>query len=192
MSNIVSSNINELFPIQGQDNESQGFRNNFLYIKQGLATAKVELTDLQNNSAKKNADNNFDGHKLENVIVNQVSEFFRNKGNVSGVGVTANVIEAQVQKLRFTSNSTLRLTGWPSIGSIGKSYRIRLHLCSNSVDNYTIIFATDGQGTIKYAGDGAPFPSPFVVSISGAEKVIDAWSYDGGVTVFIKYLGEFV
>lgn len=192
MSDIVSSNINELFPVQGQDNPSQGFRDNFLYIKQGLATAKVEITDLQNNSAKKNVDNNFNGHILENVILNHVSEIFRNKGNVSGIGVTASVIEAQVQKLRFTSNSTLRFTGWPSIGSTGKSYRIRLHLCSNGVDNYTIIFATDGQGSIKYAGDGAPFPHPFIVSSSGAEKVIDAWSYDGGVTIFIKYLGEFV
>jgi hypothetical protein len=192
MSDIVSSNINELFPVQGQDNPSQGFRDNFLYIKQGLATAKVEITDLQNNSAKKNADNNFNGHVLENVIVNHVSEFFRNKGNVSGVGVTASVIEAQVQKLRFTSNSTLRFTGWPSIGSIGKSYRIRLHLCGDNVSNHTIIFATDGQGSIKYAGDGAPFPNPFIVSTSGAEKVVDVWSYDGGVTIFIKYLGEFV
>lgn len=192
MSQINSDNINEEFPIQGQDNPSQGFRNNFLYIKQGLATAKAELTDLQNNSARKNTDNNFSGRILENVIVNHVSEFFKNKGNVSGVNVIANVGEAQVQKLKFTANSTLRFTGWPSIGSTGKNYRIRLHLCSNSVDNYTIIFTTDAQGTIKYAGDGGPFPRPFVVSASGAEKVIDAWSYDGGVTVFVKYLGEFI
>lgn len=192
MSNIASNNINELFPIQGQDNPSQGFRDNFLYIKQGLATAKVEITDLENNTAKLNGDNDFNGHMLENIIVNNLSEFFRNKGSVAGVGVTASVTDAQVQKLKFTSNSTLRLTGWPSIGSTGKNHRIRLHLCSNSVDNYTITFATDSQGSIKYAGDGAPFPHPFVVSASGAEKVIDAWSYDGGVTIYIKYLGEFV
>jgi hypothetical protein len=192
MSNIAANTINELFPVQGQDNPSQGFRDNFLYIKQGLATAKVEITTLENNSAKLNADNNFNGHILQNVIVNNASEFFRNKGNVAGVGVTASVIEAQVQKLKFTASSTLRLTGWPNIGSTGKNHRIRLHLCGDKVANHTIIFATDGQGSIKYAGDGAPFPNPFTVSISGAEKVIDAWSYDGGVTIFIKYLGEFV
>jgi hypothetical protein len=83
MSNIASNNINELFPVQGQDNPSQGFRDNFLYIKQGLATAKVEITDLQSNTAKLNADNDFNGHMLENIIVNNQSEFFRNKGKIN-------------------------------------------------------------------------------------------------------------
>jgi hypothetical protein len=126
------------------------------------------------------------------MVVNQVSKLFRNKGNFSGIGPTVNVIEAQVQKFKFTSNSTLRFTGWPENGSIGKSYQIRLHLCGSGPNDYRIIFATDGQGSFKYAGDGAPFPSPFLVSASGAEKVIDVWSYDSGLTVFIKYLGEFI
>lgn len=189
MSQINPSSIDELFPVQGQDNPSQGFRNNFLYIKQGLATAQVEITELENISAKLNSDNNFNGHRLENVIVNKVSELFKNNGNVGGVGVEAVVTDSQIQKITFISNSTLKFTGWPNIGSTAKNYRIRLHLLGDGLDDYSIVFATDNQGIIKYAGDGAPFPSPFIVSTT--EKVIDVWSYNGGVTVFIKYLGEF-
>ena len=97
MSQINPSSIDELFPVQGQDNPSQGFRNNFLYIKQGLATAQVEITELENISAKLNSDNNFNGHRLENVIVNKVSELFKNNGNVGGVGVEAVVTDSQIQ-----------------------------------------------------------------------------------------------
>jgi hypothetical protein len=190
MSQINTDRIDALFPIQGQDNSSQGFRNNFLYIKQGLTTAKVEISELENISAKLNEDNDFNGYRLENVIVNRISESFKNNGNVGGVSVEVDVIESQIQKIKFIANSTVRFTGWPNIGNIAKNYKIRLHLSGDGLNDYEIIFSTDSQGTIKYAGDGTTFPSPFTMTTN--EKVIDVWSYDGGVTVFVKYLGEFI
>lgn len=48
-SNINTSNINANFPIQGEDNPSQGFRDNFFYIAAQLNVAASEITDLQNN-----------------------------------------------------------------------------------------------------------------------------------------------
>lgn len=49
MSSIDTSNINSNFPVQGADNPSQGFRDNFGYIKIALNKAKEEITLLQNN-----------------------------------------------------------------------------------------------------------------------------------------------
>lgn len=48
-SNIDTSNINTNFPVQGQDNPSQGFRDNFYYIASQLNVAASEITELQNN-----------------------------------------------------------------------------------------------------------------------------------------------
>ncbi len=39
--------INENFPVAGQDNDTQTFRDNFDSIKTALSTAKTEITDLQ-------------------------------------------------------------------------------------------------------------------------------------------------
>lgn len=47
MSEIDYTSIDSLFPRQGVDNSSQGFRDNFEYIKNGLAIASSEITDLQ-------------------------------------------------------------------------------------------------------------------------------------------------
>lgn len=46
-SNIDPSNINENYPIAGEDNDTQGFRDNFEFIKTALVTAREEVTSLQ-------------------------------------------------------------------------------------------------------------------------------------------------
>jgi hypothetical protein len=48
-SNINTSNIDANFPVQGEDNPSQGFRDNYSYIKIALDTAASEITALQSN-----------------------------------------------------------------------------------------------------------------------------------------------
>ena len=42
-STIISATIDGTYPVAGQDNDSQGFRDNFTIIKTGLATATSEM-----------------------------------------------------------------------------------------------------------------------------------------------------
>lgn len=46
-SNIDPSNINENYPVAGEDNDTQGFRDNFAFIKEALSTARTEVTSIQ-------------------------------------------------------------------------------------------------------------------------------------------------
>lgn len=46
-SRIDTSSIDSNFPVQGADNSSQGFRDNFSYIKLALNTAAEEISNLQ-------------------------------------------------------------------------------------------------------------------------------------------------
>ena len=71
-SNLLTSDINELYPVAGADNDSQGFRDNFRLVKTGLATAATEITDLQTTTAKLNASNDFNGNVIReaNFIAN--------------------------------------------------------------------------------------------------------------------------
>ena len=47
-SNIDPNKINVGFPVSNQDNDSQGFRDNFLAIQQNFASANVEINAIQN------------------------------------------------------------------------------------------------------------------------------------------------
>ena len=63
-SNINITNIDANFPIAGQDNSSQGFRDNFSAIKLAFSTATIEISDLQTYTAKKNETNDFQFNSL--------------------------------------------------------------------------------------------------------------------------------
>jgi hypothetical protein len=51
----TSALINTAYPIAGQSNDTQGFRNNFTYIQLALTTASNEITNLQNSLSTSSA-----------------------------------------------------------------------------------------------------------------------------------------
>ena len=188
---ITTTNIDGAFPIAGQDNNSQGFRDNFTNIKTGLNTAKSEITDLQTNTAKLNANNNFNGNMIENAEINQVYGSYRNNGTISTATTTSIDIRNGPLQLIIIAASTvpLQFTNWPESDLYA---RIRLHLKSDGSAR-TVTFSTLPVGNILRSGDGAAFPNPFTLNAnSNAIRVVEAWTYNGGADVYLKYLGEFV
>jgi hypothetical protein len=65
MSSINPNNVDGTYPIAGQDNDSQGFRDNFTNIKKNLQYAYDELTDLQSKAVLKSA---LSGSTLDNTM----------------------------------------------------------------------------------------------------------------------------
>ena len=56
--------IDQTYPVAGQDNDSQGFRDNFSNIKTSLTKVKAVLDALDTNTAKLNVSNAFNGNQL--------------------------------------------------------------------------------------------------------------------------------
>jgi hypothetical protein len=211
MSNINVSNIDEEFPVQGQDNFSKGFRDNFLAIKQGLTTAKNEITNLESNSAKLNADNNFLGNEISNALMNNTQTLFivRESSNL----ITLDVQEAQVQKIVAQGNTTVRFSNWPNNTDRARYHKITLCLrfqLSQSDPNlmdYRVNFSTDIGGQIRSYTKGHPvyyntglggwFIKPYVNLditdvVNNYEHVIEAWSYNNGNDVYVNYIGSYI
>ena len=59
INSIVPETIDDAYPVAGQDNDSQGFRDNFNVIKNNTVYTKAALQDLDDNTAKTNAENVF-------------------------------------------------------------------------------------------------------------------------------------
>jgi len=186
MSSIITSNIDETYPVPGQDNNSQGFRDNFNNIKIGIAQAKVEIEALETNTAKLNSNNDFNGFLLTNAKTNQFWGSYVNKGSNSA-SVTISVEDADLQTVNFTNTPTNSITfrNWPTSNLYAK---IRLALSGDTNNAYTITFATEGGGAIKRS---TTFPVPFTLSTGGETRVIEAWTNDGGLTVYLDYVAEF-
>ena len=69
-SNIVPGNIDGTYPKAGQDNSSQGMRDNFSATKDNFTQAATEITDLQANKASLNASSDFTNNEVFRRKVN--------------------------------------------------------------------------------------------------------------------------
>jgi len=89
-SNINPNDINGNYPVAGQDNNSQGFRDNFTNTSTNFQYAANEITDLQSKSVLKAAlvgttlDNNMNGSLLYNAQVQQITNTVVPLGSLSG------------------------------------------------------------------------------------------------------------
>lgn len=94
-SNINPNNIDGAYPVAGQDNNSQGFRDNFTNTSTNFQYAADEITDLQNKVVLKAAltgttlDNNMNGVVLSNAQLQNMTNTVLPLGTVSG-SVTLN------------------------------------------------------------------------------------------------------
>jgi len=124
MSNINANAINTTYPVAGQDNDSQGFRDNFTAIQAGLATAKSEITTLQSNSVLV-ADlatsttpvvNNLLGSTISNGIFLQFNGQAVGNIPVNSTGATVNINSGPIQQFTLSAGAVLTITGWPVSG----------------------------------------------------------------------------
>ena len=134
VSNINYSSIDETYPLAGKDNDSQGFRDNFNYIKTNFQTTKSELEDLMENTAKTDTDNDFGNVKISRANLIYCSEAVNVAGNVS-TSADIDFSLGNYQTFRITANNVvLNIKNFPISGTAGK---IRVHLTnSNSVSTY--------------------------------------------------------
>jgi hypothetical protein len=123
MSTINTSGINVNYPIPGQNNSSQGFRDNFASIKTNLNTAANEITDLQTKVVVKQAlanstvNNDMEGTLISNASTRGFRATTYNLGSsLSGI-VVVNVQSGDVQYGTVVGDVTLQFSGWAPTGT---------------------------------------------------------------------------
>lgn len=120
-SQINPNDIDGAYPVAGQDNDSQGFRDNFTNTATNFQYAADEITDLQNNVVLKAAltgttlDNNLNGQPLYNFEASQVSGTALLIGTTSGT-VTLDWDSGSYQTLTTSGSVTLGFTNFPAAG----------------------------------------------------------------------------
>jgi len=123
MSTINTNGINTNYPVPGQNQSSQGFRNNFSAIVTNLNVAATEITDLQNNVVLKSAlanttlNNNMANALISNAAVRSFRSTTYNLGNALAGTVLVNASLADVQYGTVAGNITLQFGSWAPTGT---------------------------------------------------------------------------
>ena len=121
-SNINPNNIDTTYPIAGQDNDSQGFRDNFTNIKTNFQFAETEIDDLQAKVLLKSAltgtalDNDMAGALIENA---KIQGFRGTRVALGGVSGTATIDYAAGHYYTLTTSASvgLNFSNFPSAGN---------------------------------------------------------------------------
>ena len=181
--------INENFPVAGQDNDTQVFRDNFDTIKTNFSAAKTEITDLQDNAARTDGDNDF----LYNIVgsVTLQDAYLRKKDYGAAIVAGTQDIsfkQAMYHVVKFGANTSLSFSEFPTaavditgLGQIGKA---TLELYGDGTTR-TITFTTSG-GTVIKKSPG--FPGSVTVTSATDPVIIEVWQHSATV-IWLNYLG---
>ena len=192
MSNINFAAINENFPVAGQDNDTQVFRDNFDSIKTGLRVSKEEITDLQDNVVRTDIDNDFNNNLVQNTILQNVSLRKKDYGSpISAATQEISFNQALYHIIRFSGTCSLSFIDFPSdavdgegLGKIGKT---TLELYGDGTER-TLTFTTSGSTVFKKSSG---FPGTVTVTSPTNPIIIEVWQH-GPDNIFLNYLGAFI
>lgn len=197
MATMRYDDIDPAFPVAGQDNESQGFRDNFDAIQESLEYTSLTLTSLQETSVTLGEANVF----TQNASINGVKlvapseEVFKSDAAILPNSETEVDYANGSYHALILGGSGIKfvLSGWPELlgddVEDGRYARIRMHLTSNlSGQNRVPTFDIVGSGTLHY--DGA-WPTDLEINSNVSPVILEFWTYDGGDNVYAKYLGKF-
>jgi len=182
-SSIVPGDIDATYPKAGQDNSSQGFRDNFNGIKNNFTYAKSEIENLQTNKASLNGTSNFADNEVTRAKFKDTSHTVYPHGTVSSGTVTLNHENGHYQTLTVTADTTFSFLNFPPSGALG---RIILDItvspgASNLVFPSAVIKADNVTGSDGTSDTIAP---------GLGRALYEFMSPDGGTTVLMHQLGK--
>jgi len=196
---INPNNIDGQYPVAGQDNNSQGFRDNFTNTKTNFQFAADEITELQNKALLKSAltggtlNNNMGNAVISNVqLIGQTTNVVT-LGNVTNS--TANVVfgVGSYQTATTQGNTQINLTGWPTSGLYAT---VRLQLTTTTANaNITVPASVGANTNASYASfqyikgaNVANVANTFITISDTGTYVFEFSTADGGSNVFIQDL----
>ena len=190
-SNINPNNIDGTYPIAGQDNNSQGFRDNFTQTKVNFQYAADEINDLQTKAVLKAAltgttlDNNMNDALLYAALIQDFSAVKIAPSPISGT-LTLNYASAHYQSYSSASagSVTLAFSNFPTNGTYGY---MKLQIAITNVAHTLTLPAAVSVGLTGIQGisPGTSGVSNTITFGTTGTFEFGFGSYDGGATITV-------
>ena len=183
--------INENFPVAGQDNDTQVFRDNFDTIKTNFSAAKTEIEDLQDNVARTDVDSDFNYNVATAVTLQDA--YLRKKDYGAAIVVATQDVsfkQAMYHIIKFGTNCAIQFTEFPvtavDVTGLGQMGKATLELYGDGTAR-TITFTVTGSTVLKKS---AGFPGSLTVTSATNPVIIEVWQHSEAI-IFLNYLGVY-
>lgn len=192
MSNINFASINENFPVAGQDNDTQVFRDNFDTIKTNFRFAQEEISDLQNNTVRTDQENDLNNNIVSKAVMRNNRDALLDGGAIV-VPISVDYANGNYQIFRFGADITLGFLQFPNNVSFPRGVgKVTLELYSDG-SSRTITLDPSNAVTYKKKSSDLGFTwtnNNFTVSSSSDPVIIEVWRHSNE-TIFVHYIGTF-
>ena len=190
-SNINENNIDTTYPVAGQDNDSQGFRDNFTTIKNNFTSAREEITDLQNTAVLKpptgggsssKVDNDLTDTKLTSAEIRDFSE------TVEAIGTTSGNIALDHSTAHYftaTTNGSVLLV-FSNLPPAGEKGRIQLEITISDVAHTLTLPSQVGKGIEGIQGLVENVSGDVITFAEAGDYLFEFTTADGGTTIHIE------
>ena len=191
---INYSTININFPAAGQDNDSQGFRDNFALIKSALGTAQTEITYLNTYAIDKTKNNDLGSNTLSNVLLKGSST--TSITALASAGTTNVITFAEAHYRRYSlSNavSTFQVDDWPLSSNGEVTLELSTTVTSKQAQ-FQVGVVNSALGTVTqkmYLGNQGFGSNNYITVSPNTITVVKINSPDGGVTTFVQVVDTF-
>ena len=193
-SQIDNENIDSTYPVAGQDNDSQGFRDNFASIKTNLGYAKTEIEDLQSKAILKSAltggtlNNDLGGSNISNGTLTNIhgtsySQTIQTTGDID-------IANGALQIFTVNADATLTFKNWPDTGTYAN---VRTHfrsgVAATPVGNDVVVgrrYTIDQVSDTNFVNMGAAPTAVFTGGITGTTLTVS--SITSGVLTTNTYI----
>ena len=190
-SSINPNNIDGTYPVAGQDNNSQGFRDNFTNTKTNFQYAADEIDDLQSKVILKAAllgttlDNDMNGSLLSNAQIQDFSQTRVALGTLTG-SVGVNYANGHYQTVTTGGSISLAFTNFPAAGTLGF---VIVRVTVSSTAHTLTLPAAVGTGSSAASVLGIEGIASNVITFAQAGTYeFQFHTDDGGSTVYLSEL----
>jgi len=180
---INPNDIDGTYPVAGQDNNSQGFRDNFTNTKTNFQYAANEITDLQNKVVLKAAltgttlDNDMAGSPLSNAAISDFAAIAAILGTTAGT-VTIDYTSGHYQTVTTSGSISLAFTNFPAAGNFGI---VRVQVTVTSIAYTLTLPAAVSVGTSNLQG----YSSNVITFNQAGTYTYDFTTSNGGTTISV-------
>jgi hypothetical protein len=172
--------VNQNFPVKGQDNDSQGFRDNFHNLVEAIRAVDERADNLELYAIKTDSSATFLGNTFEDVNFKNTSKELYEYDQQNGF-ITINYELGHYHKFEVGSGShTVDITNWPISG---KSGRLTISISTPAGVSASVTF----NNSISLGPDDNPFDL-----LPGDTTVFEVWNEGEQTLCYVKKINDFV
>jgi len=190
-SNINPNNIDTTYPVAGQDNDSQGFRDNFTNIKSNFEFAETEIDDLQAKGIFKSAltgttlDNDMAGSIIKNAKLQATRDARVALGAVTG-SAAIDYSAGNWYTVTTSGSITLAFSNIPSAGN--QAYITVTVTVANTAHTMTLPSAVGNGASAKSVVGIQGIASNIITFAETGTYEFQFHTDDGGTSIFLSEL----